>query len=278
MKIKYLTAVALALTLNFLPTVSGQRRAKPRAEVPSKTVPVTRPTPEPSPTPDNKRRAVLFLKEGDPVTGLFIKADSASVQVEVAGSVITVPIEKIASIDFAEKKAPSAVAVTQNPSLSIEAAIVYNMGGAQPVARTDLYVIDESLPKILRDAGIHVGDREAENDAISRARFPKMPNFKSPPKADTDENLLSDFGLASTVTGEPQFLLRVTQAIRSHTIAHGVTDFAGKLELKDIKPGDYFLTGLVQTRSGYAIWNLPIAIKAGSNSVVLDQKNAAVAF
>lgn len=165
--------------------------------------------------------------------------------------------------------------------LSIEAAVVYNVGGAQPVARTDFALLDQPLPKILRDAGLHVGDYEAERNRASRRQFPTMPDFsKLPPKPDTDDNLLTDLALASQfpALGEGQFLSKARDAIKQHTVSLGTSDFSGKLELKDIRPGDYYVMCLAQTRKGYAIWNLPISLKAGANSIILDQRNAAIAF
>jgi hypothetical protein len=88
--------------------------------------------------------------------GLFIRADATSTQIEVAGTLITVPTEKIASIDFTERK-PTQLA-PEPPSLAIEAAVIYNFGGAQPFARIEIVLLDQSLPQVLRDAGLHGGD------------------------------------------------------------------------------------------------------------------------
>lgn len=177
---------------------------------------------------------------------------------------------------------PVAAATPELASLSIEAAIVYSMGGAQPVARTDFLLLDESLPKILREAGLNVGDLDAEHTRESRRKFPTMPDFSkmSPAKADTDENLVTDFALASKFPslGDGQFLTKARDGIRKHTVTTGTTDFGGKLQMKDVQPGNYFIVAYAETRRGYAIWNLAVSLKAGLNSILLDQRNAATAL
>jgi hypothetical protein len=139
--------------------------------------------------------------------------------------------------------------------LNLEAAIVYSVGGAQPVARTDFFLLDKSLPDVLRDAGLRAGQRDAESNARLRQKFPSMPDFSraSPPRADTDDNLLSDFGLAAKYPeNSPQFLATAINAIKQHTTTTGTTDFTGKVELARIKPGEYYVLGLAQTRKGFA--------------------------
>ena len=161
---------------------------------------------------------------------------------------------------------PTVARSPNTASLAIEAAIVYyNPGEVLPQARSDLRLLDQSLPQILREAGLHVGD-------LTKA---------SPPSADTDENLLSDlvFATQHPTLADRKLLGQANAAIKQHTRFSGTTDFMGKLVLNDIWPGDYFVMSLAQTRNGaYAIWNLPVSIKRGSNSIILDQRNAAVAF
>lgn len=276
MQIKLL---AITLALSFTVTLAApQRRPRPKAQPPT---PIESPTPQPSPTPDIRRKAVLSMKEGEPVSGLFIKADSANVQMEVAGNVITVPTEKIASIDFAEKN-ETAQPVADTPSLAVEAAIVYNFGGAQPLARMEITLLDQSLPQILRDAGLHGGDLDIEHARASRQRFPGMPDFSrmSPRKPDTDATLLADLANAIhfPTLGDGTFLGKARNAIKSHTVASGTTDFSGKLELRDLKPGSYFVYAMTQTRGGHALWNIPIEIKTGRKTLTIDSTNAAIAF
>lgn len=274
-KIKVLTMI---LILGFTAIVDAQKRSRPKTQITSPTDQLA--TPQVSPTPEIRRKAVLSMKEGEPVTGLFIKADATSTQIEVAGTLITVPTEKIASIDFTERK-PTQLA-PEPPSLAIEAAVIYNFGGAQPLARTEIVLLDQSLPQVLRDAGLHGGDLDIEHARASKNRFPNMPDFSrySTRKPDTDAQLLEDLAnaLHFPTLGDGQFISKATEAIKAHTAASGTTDFAGKLELRDLKPRQYFVYAVTQTRRGHALWNIPVEIKEGRNSLSIDNTNASIAF
>jgi hypothetical protein len=78
--------------------------------------------------------------------------------------------------------------------------------------------------------------------------------------------------------GDGQFLGKALSAIKAHTVTTGTTDFAGKLELSGLKPALYFVYAITQTRRGHALWNVPIEIKAGRNTLTIDNTNAAIAF
>lgn len=275
MNLRILTLVVFLGIATTLPAQQRRPRPKPPAAEPSPS-----PTPVSSPTPDTRRKAILTMKEGDPISGLFNKADSANVQIEVAGNPITVPTEKIASIDFAEKKETKPV--DESPSLAIEAAMVYNFGGAQPLARTTITLLDQSLTQILRDAGLHGGDLDIEHNRAFRQRNPSAPDFSRycPRKPDTDATLLDDLANAIQfpTLGDGTFLGKAIEAIKTHTVISGTTDFSGKLELKDLKPSRYFVYAFTQTRGGHALWNIPVEIKPGRNSLTIDNTNAALAF
>jgi hypothetical protein len=73
-------------------------------------------------------------------------------------------------------------------------------------------------------------------------------------------------------------LLDIEKALKEHTVQIVTTDFSGKATFNDIKPGSYYIFGRTQTRGGFAVWNLFVEIRAGANSVFLDQNNAVAAF
>jgi hypothetical protein len=199
--------LAITLAFGLTATIEAQQR-RPRPK-PQTSTAVLSATPQPSPTPEVKRKVVLTMKEGEPVSGLFIKGDTTNVQMEVAGNIITVPTEKIASIDFAEKR-ETPKPVDESPLLAIEAAVIYNFGGAQPLARTEIALLDQSLTQISRDAGLHGGDWDIEQNRAFRQRNPSAPDFSrySPRRPDTDANLLADLATAFQfpTLGDGQFL------------------------------------------------------------------------
>jgi hypothetical protein len=63
--------------------------------------------------------------------------------------------------------------------------------------------------------------------------------------------------------------------IKKHVKYEVMTDFEGKAKFVNVDCKNYFLYGLAPTRKSAAVWNIPIEIKEGLNSTVLDQNNAA---
>jgi hypothetical protein len=136
--------------------------------------------------------------------------------------------------------------------LNLEAALVYKMGGVQPVAREKFYLLDQDLEKILRESGM---------------------------KNNKNVGYIATFGLAiqypDQYAGEKE---KALSAIKRHVQYSVTTDFEGKAKFNDVKAGSYYLFGITESRKAFAIWNTKIEIKAGENSIVLDQNNASVAL
>ncbi len=59
-------------------------------------------------------------------------------------------------------------------------------------------------------------------------------------------------------------------AIKRHIVYSTTTDGGGKADMKDIKPNNYYLFGITSTKNGFAMWNAPININTGQNSLILD--------
>lgn len=148
------------------------------------------------------------------------------------------------------------------------------------MARTDFVILKQDLVTVLREVGLRAGDWDKEHEAANRQRYPTMPNFQSPPKADTDRNLLADFmsAVEFPTLGTGALLGKATPAIKAAAVASGTTDFAGKLTFNELAPGRYFVVGFSQTRGGYVLWNVAVELKVGANVITLDQRNASLAF
>lgn len=153
------------------------------------------------------------------------------------------------------ENAPAAISAPAKTSLSIEAAVIYSVGGAQPVARTDFALLDKSLDDILTDAGLTPMQGVTLADSFGFA--------------------LKGSGLTTAYTS---FANRAVEAIKPHIKYQTVTDFTGKGKFDDIAPGNYWIFGATQTRKGFAIWSLPVVVKNGESQAALDQNNAAGAF
>ena len=248
-----ITAALVAATLaSALPTGAQRRRpAAPARPVQAKEE--TAPTPQAADAAPSKRAVTVALKDGSTVAGGYAGADQNAVFVTVAGNRLTLKLDDVSAVYFgAPPAAPAAAAPAQQATtLSLEAGIIYQMGGNQPDARTEFMLLDQSLDTVLREGGISEGRTGVLSTYAFAVQYP------------------SQF---------PGVAERAAQAIKAHLVSSVSTDFAGKAQFTDLKPGSYYLVGLTSTRKGFAIWNLPVAVKAGQNSVFIDQNNAATAF
>jgi len=140
-------------------------------------------------------------------------------------------------------------------SLTIQAGIVYKLGGAQPVARTTFHLLRRDLAEILSGAGL---------------------------RPDKNMNLLQTFAFAYRYQGSNRnyanFFQVASAAIQPNIVASTVTDFSGVAQFPSVPIGAYYLVGYTETRGGFALWDVMVAVNGGSVSVVLDQNNAAIAL
>ena len=137
-------------------------------------------------------------------------------------------------------------------SLRIEAQIVYDVGGSQPVAREWFFLYD-----------------------TDPAQLP-IPDI-SP---QTDKIVIATKILPVTVsTGEGYDLWQnVGKVVEPHIVKRAKTDFNGRIAADNLTPGDYWIVGRAKTRVGEAIWMQKVTVGPGENKVLLDQKNALVVY
>jgi hypothetical protein len=139
--------------------------------------------------------------------------------------------------------------------LTVQAGIVYKMGGAQPVARTTFHLLRRDLLEILGGVGL---------------------------RSERNMNLLQTFAFATryhtTTKNYAEFYQVAAAAISPNIVATMVTDFSGIGQFSSIPAGTYYLMGYTETRGGFALWNVPVAVSTGQNGIVLDQNNAAIAL
>lgn len=138
--------------------------------------------------------------------------------------------------------------------LSIQAGIVYKMGGSQAVARVPFFLLNKDLNAILSDAGL---------------------------QPDRGMNLLETFAFATRYQSQSkyaQFYQAAMRAIQPHIVAQTVTGFDGVGQFPAVAAGVYYVMGYTQTRGGFALWNVSVGVPTGQSSFVLDQNNAAIAL
>ncbi|HLL74804.1 MAG TPA: hypothetical protein VK421_06025 [Pyrinomonadaceae bacterium] len=242
---KYLLAAAFTTVLSIHSFAQGQ----PRGRVPS------RPQPQVAEQPAPSHKVTVALKGGETVTGTFSRADAKTLHLEVAGSPLALPLENIEAISFGDRPAvlaPTTAAQPTSGTLLIEAGIIYKMGGNQPVARTEFHLLDEDAEKLMSAAGL---------------------------RADGGIGVLSTYAIRSRYPTSRDAQIEAAEfAVRTHTKFSVTTDFQGRAQFADVPPGRYWVYGMSGTRRGFAIWNVPVEIRGGQNSLSLDQNNAAAAF
>jgi hypothetical protein len=115
--------VTLIITAVFLISgiTYGQRRSRPKPK-PSPPAPATTISPAPA-----KRPVTVNLKQGDPVSGNFLRADAETMQIEIRSGQLTIKMSEVASLVFteegetaarpAEEEQKAATAPAPDPSL-----------------------------------------------------------------------------------------------------------------------------------------------------------------
>jgi hypothetical protein len=75
-------------------SAAGQKRSRPKPK----------PAPSPAVAPAPARRPVTVnLKQGDPVTGHFLRADAEAMEIEIKSGRLTIKMSEVASLDFTDE-------------------------------------------------------------------------------------------------------------------------------------------------------------------------------
>jgi hypothetical protein len=143
-------------------------------------------------------------------------------------------------------------------TLEIQAGIVFQ-SGPRPVARETFYLINTSLA-----------------DLVS-AYVDKNPKYK-PLTMETFAVALSWLGTSDQspyASKERAASGEILQQMQKHVVKTITTDFAGKATFEAVPVGNYNVAGFqVMRGKGGIVWDVPVEIKAGANSLILDQHNA----
>lgn len=257
---RYLSIIFIVV-LSF--TVFGQTKTtKPKTTTPKEAATLSTETKEVKAT----QKVIVERTNGDKITGLFVSGDSESVTIEVSGTKIPMKLAEINNLRFGDEtmvvNQPIPTAQTPNNSLSIEAAIIYQSGQVMPVARTTFLLLDDDFISILKNAAV------------------QPTQMTSKTYSDYSKAIFTDMGFAERYGSLPEyqrFISSVAAALKPHIKYTFDTDFNGKAIITGIAPGIYYLFGSANTRQAGIVWHLPIDT-ATTNSVVLDNKNAAFAY
>jgi hypothetical protein len=154
-----------------------------------------------------------------------------------------------ATVSNAQKrKVPKAkkAAVSQKGNLSIEAGIIFDSGQVNPVARAGFFLLNADAEEVIQ-------------------------------RSSNGQTALKDLTLDITFPGlKSGGVSRAMTAIEPHIVSSTITNFQGKATFQPVKTGNYYLFGFTKAGKSAVVWNLQISIKNGTNSIILDNNNAAL--
>jgi hypothetical protein len=130
-------------------------------------------------------------------------------------------------------------------TISLEAKVLgRNSAAPQPVRGTKFYLLKKDVESILSEADI---------------------------KDETGQgSLVTALGMSLVYPDRfGDFNRKAMSAIGKNTAYNVTTDASGKANLKDVKPDSYYLFAVTKSGNGFVVWNSPVTIQAGQNSLVL---------
>ena len=144
-------------------------------------------------------------------------------------------------------------------TLEIEAGLVFETG-PRPVAREKFYLLDVSLDDLVK----RYKDATPKHKPLTIEMFALYLTWIG--VGDTDGRGERQRSLANAVL----------QDVRGHVVKEVTTDFGGRARFEGVPVGGYYIFGTtVRVGRAAVVWNLPVELKPGANSTVLDQHNAA---
>lgn len=153
-------------------------------------------------------------------------------------------------------------------TLNIEAKIIYNMGGAQSVARQKFYLLNA-------DPFAPNGARFQEKYDAAKTNDEKVALTLSSTLLFSLQKFAADKQIKE---GQEKVFLGVIEKSKGiwgdYLVKEVITDFDGKATFEGVPSGKYWLLGQTETRAAFTLWNLPIELKSGENKILLDQNNA----
>jgi hypothetical protein len=129
--------------------------------------------------------------------------------------------------------------------IPIKVAIIYSLGGAQAVARENLYLLKKDAVQIWKETGV-LKDEKDFGISFSIDRINVM--YKKPSKFE--------------------------EALKPYIVQTVTTDFEGNATFENVPEGEYFIYAATNTRGGRAVWNYKVSTTPENKLLFLDNKNA----
>jgi hypothetical protein len=187
---------------------------------------------------------------GNSIRETTVRPDSLPNQVVVPPTSqpnqVVVPPSTTTSVPSTSTTVPSTetALAPDKGTVSLEAKVLgRNSTTPQPVRGTRFYLLKKDVESVLDDANI-------ENE--------------------TGQSLLTAVGMSVVYPDRYGDINRKAMSAISRNAAYNITtDSSGKASLKDVKPDSYYLFAVTKTGNGFVLWNSPVTIQAGQNSLVL---------
>lgn len=145
-------------------------------------------------------------------------------------------------------------------NIPIKVAIIYNLGGAQAVAREDFYLLSKDAVQIWKENGLlndekrKIGDITIDDSQLFKIEF-----------------------LADRYNVSQKKPSKFAEAIKPYTVKTITTDFEGNATFEGVLAGTYYIYAITETRGGYAVWSYKVSTQE-NKPVLLDNKNAVYAW
>ncbi len=148
-------------------------------------------------------------------------------------------------------------------SLAMNARIVRGSGEMLPVANETFYLLDVDLILLAMEKG-------DESSPLREKVYQEHPNLGMVAMV-MDARRRSAYSLGAEVL---PFIEQSRPLWERHVITSLKTDAGGHAVFKNLRPGDYWLMGRMETGAGAAFWNQRVSLERGENKIMLDQDNA----
>lgn len=146
--------------------------------------------------------------------------------------------------------------------ISIKVAIIYNFGGAQAVARENFYLLNKDANQLWKEAG------------LLNAEKLRVPSMTKAPSEESVFRFYFSLDMLRVSEGKPS---QFEDAVKPFIVKTVNTDFEGNATFENVLEGVYYIYGLTETRSGYAVWSYKVSTQ-DNKTVLLDNKNAVYAW
>lgn len=144
-------------------------------------------------------------------------------------------------------------------SIDMQAGVVMKSGDVKPIAREGFLLLDRDAFLILAEAGF----KDKKGNPVSGA-YLLLARVNAEIDQMFDKKTPSEFA-------------RMMAVLKNTAVQEATSDFSGKAQFSQVTAGDYWIFGLAEIGDSGVVWNFKNQVKAGNNSVLLDQKNAVVA-